>query len=99
LALSLLDGGKTVTLHWQRLDESSILSSRARHLTKLYLADKIARKKARTIENDFRMFLRLQEWLRSRIHPPAEWANLTEGLARAFLQHGVERTADKGNDF
>ncbi len=96
---SSLDGGKTITLHWERQDEPSILSPRARHLLKLYFADRIARKKARTIENDFWMFLRLQEWLRSRIHPPAEWANLTEGLVRAFLQHGVERTADKGNDF
>ena len=96
---SSTDGGKAITLHWIRQDEPSILSPRARHLLKLYFADRIARKKARTIENDFRMFLRLQEWLRSRIHPPAEWANLTEGLVRAFLQHGVERTADKGNDF
>ena len=96
---SSLDGGKTIMLHWPRQDELNILSPRARHLVKLYFADRIARKKARTIENDFRMFLRLQEWLRSRIQPPAEWASLTEGLVRAFLQHGVERTADKCNDF
>jgi hypothetical protein len=96
---SSLDSGATITIHWTRLDELNILSARARHLVKLYFADRIARKKARTIENDFRMFLRLQEWLRSRTQPPAEWASLTEGLVRAFLQHGVERTADKGNDF
>jgi hypothetical protein len=96
---SSLDGGKTIALHWARQDELNILSPRARHLLKLYFADRIARKKARTIENDFRMFLRLQEWLHARIQPSAEWASLTEGLVRAFLQHGVERTADKGNDF
>jgi hypothetical protein len=96
---SSLDGGKTITLHWTRQDELNILSPRARHLVKLYFADRIARKKARTIENDFRMFLRLQEWLRSRIQVLAEWSSLTEGLVRAFLQHGVEHTADKGNDF
>ena len=96
---SSLDSGATITIHWTRQDERYILSSRARHLVKLYFADRIARKKAPTIENDFHMFLRLQEWLRSRIQPPAEWASLTEGLVRAFLQHGVERTADKGNDF
>ena len=96
---SSLDSGAKITIHWTRLDELNILSARARHLVKLYFADRIARKKARTIENDFRMFLRLQEWLRSHTQPPAEWASLTEGLVRAFLQHGVERTADKGNDF
>ena len=45
------------------------------------------------------MFLRLQEWLRSRTQPLVEWADLNEGLVRSFLQHGIEHTADKGNDF
>lgn len=96
---SSLDGGKTISLHWALQDEPNVLSRRARHLLKLYFADRIAQKKARTIENDFRMFLRLQEWLHSRIQVPAEWSSLSEGLVRAFLQHGIERTADKGNDF
>ena len=94
-----LDGGKLIELDWARQEKANVLGSRALHLVKLYFTDRISRKKARTVENDFRMFLRLQEWLRSRIQPPAEWASLTEGLVRAFLQHGVERTADKGNDF
>jgi hypothetical protein len=51
---SSTDGGKAITLHWIRQDEPSILSPRARHLLKLYFADRIARKNARTIENDFR---------------------------------------------
>lgn len=93
------DGGKTIALPWARQDKASCLSPRAQHLLKLYFTDRIACKKARTIENDFRMFLRLQKWTRSRHQPLAEWADLTEGLVRAFLQHGVERTADKGNDF
>lgn len=96
---SSLDGGKRIALHWAQQDELNILSPRARHLLKLYFADRIARKKARTIENDFRMFLRLQEWLHSRTQPQVEWADLNEGLVRSFLQHGVEHTADKGNDF
>ncbi len=96
---SSLDGGKTISLHWALQDEPSVLSLRARHLLKLYFADRITQKNARTIENDFRMFLRLQEWLRSRIQPPVEWADLSEGLVPAFLQHGIEHTADKGNDF
>jgi hypothetical protein len=96
---SSLDGGKRVELDWARQEKASILSPRAQHLLKLYFADRIARKKARSIENDFRMFLRLQKWLCSCNQPLAEWTDLTEGLVRAFLQHGIEHTADKGNDF
>ena len=52
------DGGKLIFIPWDRLDEPAILSDRARYLAKLFLADKVSRKKARTIENDFRMFRR-----------------------------------------
>jgi integrase len=93
------DGGKVIPIPWARFDQPAILSDRARFLVKLFIADKISRKKARTVENDFRMFLRLQEWLGPARRSPFEWADLTEGLARAFLAHGVEHTADKGNDF
>lgn len=91
------DGGMLIVIHWARLAGAAVLSERARHLVKLFLADKLSRKKARTIENDFRMFLRFQEWLGSA-RSPFEWSNLTEGIARAFLAHGLD-TADKGNDF
>jgi hypothetical protein len=96
---SSLDGGKRIDLDWARQEKANVLGSRAQDLLKIYFADRITRKKARTIENDFRMFLRLQAWLRSHKKSLAEWADLTEGIARAFLQHGVEHTADKGNDF
>ena len=94
-----LDGGKLIELDWARQEKANVLGSRALHLVKLYFTDRISRKKARTVENDFRMFLRLQKWLRSCNQPLAEWVDLTEGTVRAFLQHGVEHTADKGNDF
>jgi integrase len=93
------DGGKVILIPWDRLDEPAILSDGARYFAKLFLADKISRKKARTIENDFRMFRRFQDWLGSIRRASFEWSDLTEGLARAFLTHGVEHTADKGNDF
>lgn len=93
------DGGKIIELDWARQEKENILSSRAQYLLKFYFIDRISRKKPSTIENDFHMFLRLQRWLRSRNQPLAEWADLTEGLVRAFLQHGLEHTADKGNDF
>jgi len=94
-----LDGGKMIELDWAHQEKEMVLGSRAQYLLKLYFADRITRKKARTIENDFRMFLRLQKWLHSCNQPLAEWADLTEGLVRAFLQHGIQHTADKGNDF
>ena len=93
------DGGKVILIPWERLDEPAILSDRARYFAKLFLADKTSRKKARTIENDFRMFRRFQDWLGSVRRSSFDWGDLSEGLARAFLAHGVEHTADKGNDF
>lgn len=93
------DGGKLILIPWDRLDEPAILTGRARYLAKLFLADKVSRKKSRTIENDFRMFRRFQAWLGSVRQSSFDWSGLTEGLARAFLAHGVEHTADKGNDF
>ena len=93
------DGGKLLFIPWPWLDQSAVLSECARHMAKLFLADKISRKKARTIENDFRMFRRFQHWLDSIGRSAFEWSDMTEGIARAFLSHGVEHTADKGNDF
>jgi hypothetical protein len=88
-----------ILIPWNRLDEVATLSGRARHFAKLFLADKISRKEARTIENDFRMFLRFQDWLISVRQSSFNWSDLTEGLSRAFLAHGVEHTSDKSNDF
>ena len=99
LLRSSADGGKLLALKWSRLDDSAILTQRARYLVKLFLADKISRKKARTIENDFRMFFRFQGWLWSIHRVSFEWSDLTEGIARGYLTHGLKRTADKGNDF
>ncbi len=93
------DGGKVILIPWAQLDEPAILSDRARYFAKLFLADKISRKMASTIQNDFRMFLRFQDWLGSVQRSSFNWSDLTEGLSRAFLTHGVEHTADKGNDF
>jgi len=82
LLRSSADGGKLLALKWSRLDDSAILTERARYLVKLFLADKISRKKARTIENDFRMFFRFQGWLQSIHRVSFEWSDLTEGIAQ-----------------
>jgi hypothetical protein len=57
------DGGKVILIPWGKLDEPAVLSEHVRHLAKLFLGDKSLRKKPRTIENDFRMFRRFQDWL------------------------------------
>jgi hypothetical protein len=93
------DGGKLIVIPWDRLEQPAILGARARRTAKLFLADRISRKKARTIENDFRMFRRFQDWLDYIGRSAFEWSDLSEGIARAFLAYGVEHTADKGNDF
>lgn len=64
----------------------------------LYLADRLMRKKPRTVANDFGMFQRFGKWLASQHQRSFDWSDLTEGLARGFLAHGMN-TADKGNDF
>ena len=95
---SSIDGGQILVLGWVALDEAAILSASARHCVKLYLADRLTRKKTRTVANDFGMFLRFRIWLVSQQQTSFEWRHLTEGLARGFLAHGMN-TADKGNDF
>ncbi len=39
------DGGKVIVIPWNRLDKARTLAGRARHFAKLFLADKISRKK------------------------------------------------------
>ena len=95
---SSIDGGQLLVLGWAALDNPVILSDTARRSVKLYLADRLTRKKTRTVANDFGMFLRFQRWLTSQRQTLFDWRHLTEGLARGFLAHGMN-TADKGNDF
>jgi hypothetical protein len=95
---SSIDGGQLLVLGWATLERPAVLSATARHCVKLYLADRLTRKKTRTVANDFGMFLRFQRWLASQRQTLFDWRHLTEGLARGFLAHGMN-TADKGNDF
>jgi hypothetical protein len=95
---SSIDGGQLLLLGWAALEKPAVLSAAARHCVKFYLADRLTRKKTRTVANDFGMFLRFQRWLASQRQTLFDWRHLTEGLARGFLAHGMN-TADKGNDF
>jgi integrase len=95
---SSIDGGQLLVLSWAALKRPAVFDARAIHCVKLYLADRLTRKKPRTVGNDFGMFQRFGKWLASQHQRSFYWSLLTEGLARGFLAHGMN-TADKGNDF
>ena len=97
------DGGDLITINWERLralNEGCALSARAEHLVRLYLADRLRKKKSSTIHNDFATFLYFENWLWNNAGVRRfQWTDLTEALARSFLTHGLEHTAEKGNRF
>ena len=82
----------------QRYKDLSPYSGLFSTVVSVYLADRLTRKKTRTVANDFGMFLRFRKWLISQRQASFDWIHLTEGMARGFLAHGMN-TADKGNDF
>ncbi len=97
------DGGAIKLINWKLLESipgSAALSERAKHLIRLYVADRITRKKAATVQNDFDMFLTFFKWLfvNTDLHS-FDWSDFSEGISRAFLDHSIKHTADKGNYF
>jgi integrase len=97
------DGGKMEPINWRLLESIPgllALSERTKQLIRLYLADRIRRKKAATVQNDFKMFCRFFRWLavNTDLHS-FDWSDLSEGIGRSFLDHSVKHTADKGNHF
>jgi integrase len=93
-----VDGGQLLLLSWAALKQPAGFAACAIKCVKLYLADRLTRKKPRTVANDFGMFQRFGKWLASQHQRSFDWTDLTEGLARGFLAQGMN-TADKGNDF
>lgn len=92
-------------IDWGLLDHVGAyprLTLRARHLLKLYLADRISKKKTSTIRANYGSFTR---WLATHgVDSPVDlqhfnWSDVSEGLARAFLEWGVRHTAEKGIHF
>jgi hypothetical protein len=75
-------------------------SDRAIQLARLYLADRLQRKKAFTVRGDLDALKRFRAWASEQEEPiPCfEWTDLSEGTARAFLAHGLS-TPNSGNDF
>lgn len=97
------DGGDSITINWERLEAphgDCCFSAQAIHLIRLYLADRLRKRKASTVHNDFCTFVYFEEWLRNNAGIRRfDWVDLTEGLARSFLAHGLEHTSEKGNRF
>lgn len=97
------DGGDVLRLNVGALtavDGGPGYSERAAHLVRLYLADRLQRKKAFTVQGDLEALRRFQAWASARkdSSPSFEWTDLSEGTARAFLEYGLSRPV-AGNDF
>ncbi len=100
------DGGGRVRINWPCLEgpkNQPVLTLRALMLVKLYLADQLPRKKAGTLRREFNTFQRFDHWLAATFAgiplQGFDWTDYTEGVARAFLTHGVQQTGLKGTDF
>ena len=97
------DGGRIELINWRLLESiigSAAPSERAKQLTRLYLVDRITRKKAATVKNDFKMFGDFFKWLVVNTDLQSfSWSDLSEGIGRAFLDHSIKHTAGKGNHF
>ena len=92
------DGGDVLTINWERLRamrRGFALATRAEHLARLYLADRLCRRKSSTIHNDFSTFLYFEDWLWNKAGVRRfDWSDLTEALARSSL-HTASNTAPK----
>jgi len=97
------DGGMIELINWRRLESiprSATVSERSKLLIRLYLADRITRKKACTVHGDFKMFVAFFKWLFVNADLRSfDWSDLSEGISRAFLDHSIKHTANKGNYF
>lgn len=102
------DGGGILFVKWSQLDAievdgQPVFSRRARGLLKLYLADRLTRRKCYTVRNDFLAFLSFGRWLARQ--PDAavwvnfEWRHFNELLARGFLRWCETQSAIKGIHF
>jgi integrase len=98
-----VDGGDLMTIDWARLCnpvEGVSLAERAVQLTRLALADRLTRKKAKTIVNDFYSVVRFATWYAKNevsAGQAFQWSGLNESTLRAFLAHSLG-TSERGND-
>lgn len=104
------DGGSELSINWLLLDKPErqvVFTERAWYLVKLYLAERLTKQKAGTVCGDYETFLAFERWFASQsklLFPSSDrnrfdWSDYSEGIARAFLAHGVDTTASKGKNF
>jgi len=109
---SAIDGGKMLVFNWQRLDQIAVegvgvFGGRARQLMKLYIADRLTRRKATTASVYFSSFVRFGRWLATEpgwfaavCQPQGfEWSRYDERLARTVHGWGMRYTASNGDYF
>jgi len=101
------DGGSLLRFDWQAFGSSAgqaALDERSVKILQLFVAWKLATKKAHTIRNVLGAVRRLQRWYprfaRQIDNAPhaLRWAELDEAALDAFLAHGLT-TTERGNDF
>jgi integrase len=107
-----IDGGNIFVLNWQLVDEMtvagiSVYSPRSRQLMRLYVTDRLQRRKPSTVFVYFSSFIKFGRWLQQEatwseeVCRPSgfEWSRYSESLARAFHTWGVQNTASNGDFF
>src|SRR6202051_1141407 len=67
------EGGQFLFLRWAARKQPAVFAARAIHCVKIYLADRLTRKKPRTVANDFGMFQRFGKWLASQHQRSFDW--------------------------
>lgn len=99
--------GMKYLINWDLLNPYTFLTERACHLLKLCLANRLIKRRASTVWNTYRSIRNFLRWLSIYasnvlvLSDPQSfnWSDVSEGLARAFLEWGVKHTASKGYDF
>ncbi len=96
--------GKKFRIDWDLLNRYPFLTERACHLLKLFLSHQLTRRRASSVSTTYRRLRSFLRWLsvlpRDVFHPHNfNWSDLSEGVARAFLEWSVKHTAKKGDEF
>ena len=101
------EGRVSCVINLHLLDKESPLTQRARHLVKLFLSDRLSKRKPMTVTAYFRSILRFTRWIDLyvkgiRTQLPGshfDWSDFDEAIFRAYLDYGLQNTATNGDDF
>lgn len=102
--------GKKHRIDWNLLNEGivkSFVTTRSLYLVKLYIADRISSRKFSTAKLNYYSLRYFIHWLINHISDfpmlsstqSFSWLQMSEELARAFLEWCVQHTARKGGEF